>query len=413
MREPPMTLLGMGRSAERVVRPRRALRAGTSHLVAVGASVGLGIALPAIDGGSQVHADRAVDVLKVVGLGVLSVTTLIFSLLFLVVQWAAGNFSHRLTLFREDPAVWRVFAFTLGVLAYTVTAVLAIGSRATVSMAVPVTALLLAALALVFVRHLQLRALRSIQLSHVLNELRDRGLEVLGVYYPPAAAGGQGTVPERAPLPEAAASVVWRGRAVLVEQLDLARLVTAATRADAVLALRVRVGTTLYRGDVVADVHGGPMPEADILKAVVVGAERTFHQDPALAFRLLSDIGLRALSSAINDPATAVQALDAIEDLLRRLVAGEVVQADRAIADEGGTVRLVMPVPGCEELLQIGLDDMLVAGRDVPMVMTRCRTLLIGVLPVAREHCRRPLEKRLVWTERQLESRPSFLEEAG
>ena len=37
------------------------------------------------------------------------------------------------------------------------------------------------------------------------------------------------------------------------------------------------------------------------------------------SIHLLSDIAIRALSSAVNDPTTAVQALDQIEDLLLRL----------------------------------------------------------------------------------------------
>ena len=47
--------------------------------------------------------------------------------------------------------------------------------------------------------------------------------------------------------------------------------------------------------------------------------ERTFEQDPKYALRLLVDIAIRALSPAINDPTTAVQALDQIQDLLLRL----------------------------------------------------------------------------------------------
>jgi Predicted membrane protein (DUF2254) len=49
------------------------------------------------------------------------------------------------------------------------------------------------------------------------------------------------------------------------------------------------------------------------------GPERTFGQDPLFAFRLLADIGLRALSPAVNDPATAVQVLDTIQSLLAPL----------------------------------------------------------------------------------------------
>ncbi|MYS11888.1 DUF2254 domain-containing protein, partial [Streptomyces sp. SID6041] len=110
-------------------------------------------------------------------------------------------------------------------------------------------------------------------------------------------------------------------------------LVEAARRGGATVVLRVKVGDVVYEGDVVADIHHGSVPEAEVLKAVLAGPERTFHQDPVLAFRLLSDIGLRALSSAINDPATTVQALDAVEDLLRRAATGPVVRTSRAIPD--------------------------------------------------------------------------------
>ena len=56
------------------------------------------------------------------------------------------------------------------------------------------------------------------------------------------------------------------------------------------------------------------------MKAIRTGAERTFEQDPALAFRVLVDIALRALSPAVNDPTTATQVLDNVESLLRALV---------------------------------------------------------------------------------------------
>ncbi|MFF9066673.1 DUF2254 family protein [Streptomyces sp. NPDC014891] len=420
MAEPPKAAREAGHSVERVVRPRRALRAGLAHGVAVGVAVVLGILLPAVDGGSRVAADRAVAVLNVLGVGVLSVTTLIFSLMFLVVQWAAGNFSHRLALFRSDPMVWRVFAFVLGVLVYSVTAVLTIGSRPTVSVAVPIAALVMAAAAFVLVRRLQLVALRSIQLAHVLDELRDRGLRALDVYGPPdGTAGPRGPgapgaqAPDAAPHGPAAVSVLWRGPSVLVEQFRLVPLVEAARRGGATVVLRVKVGDVVYEGDVVADVHHGTVREADVLGAVLAGPERAFHQDPVLAFRLLSDIGLRALSSAINDPATAVQALDAVEDLLRRAAAGPVVRTTRAIPDASGAVRVFLPVAGWDDLLRVGLDEILVVAPAMPLVLARCRRLLTGVLSVAPAPLRPPLEERLAWTDQQLSGRPPFLRDGA
>ena len=41
------------------------------------------------------------------------------------------------------------------------------------------------------------------------------------------------------------------------------------------------------------------------------------EQDPLFAFRIIADIGLKALSPAINDPTTGVLALDQLHRLLR------------------------------------------------------------------------------------------------
>src|SRR6266700_2863838 len=83
-----------------------------------------------------------------------------------------------------------------------------------------------------------------------------------------------------------------------------------------------------------ADLHGGEVADAAVLGGPVTGQERTFHQDPLFAFRLLADISPRALSLAVNDPATAVQVLDTIESLLQPLVSRDLDVAD--VADNAG-----------------------------------------------------------------------------
>jgi len=57
----------------------------------------------------------------------------------------------------------------------------------------------------------------------------------------------------------------------------------------------------------------------ELREHVVVGTERTPSQDPAFGFRQLVDVAERALSPGVNDPTTAVQALDQLHDLLRTL----------------------------------------------------------------------------------------------
>ena len=49
---------------------------------------------------------------------------------------------------------------------------------------------------------------------------------------------------------------------------------------------------------------------------IALGTERTIEQDPAFALRVMVDVAIRALSPAVNDPTTAVQVLDHLEDTL-------------------------------------------------------------------------------------------------
>ena len=67
----------------------------------------------------------------------ISLVTVIYSLLFVVVQWVSGAFSMRLALFRDDPIVWRAFAYSIGLFVFCFTAAFAIGNDQRVSVVVP------------------------------------------------------------------------------------------------------------------------------------------------------------------------------------------------------------------------------------------------------------------------------------
>ena len=83
-----------------------------------------------------------------------------------------------------------------------------------------------------------------------------------------------------------------------------------------------------------------PLPEDALRRAVRLERERTFEQDPKYPIRLLVDIAIKALSPAINDPTTAVQTIDQLEDLLRRLGAAELDAGH--VVDENGALRLIV-----------------------------------------------------------------------
>lgn len=343
-------------------------------------------------------ARLVVDMLVSLGFGVLGAIAVIFSLLILVVQWAHTTFSPRLTLFREAPIVWRSFGFAVGLALFCGTAALAIGSRTHVSVAVPVLTGLLLLTLLGLLRRLQLSAFTSVQLAPVLQSVNDRGRGILESLY---AKSGDPVTSD--PLPPLSSTVTWPQPLAVLQEVDAEQLLTTARAANAVIVLRAVPGTALPHGAPVADVHGAQLPAAAVLDGLVTGSERTFEQDPLLAFRLLSDIALRALSKAINDPATAVQALDHLEDLLTGPVAAHSGRPLH-LTDLDGAVRVVVELPDWEDFLRTGLDDVIAAAGNAPMVLTRLRTLLQRLLSQSPPHRRELLTLRLAWVEEGLAS---------
>jgi uncharacterized membrane protein len=131
----------------------------------------------------------------------------------------------------------------------------------------------------------------------------------------------------------------------VIQALDIHRMGALAVREKGILAMALAVGDTVANGMPLLRVHGseGPLSERKLRRLVRLGTERTFDQDPKYAIRILVDIAIRALSPAINDPTTAVQALDQIEDLMFRL--GRCKLSAGRLRDAEGKLRLEFPCP--------------------------------------------------------------------
>ena len=372
----------------RFARPRRRLRAGLVQLLCVLAGLGLGLLLPRITFESTVASSRVTDVLIGVGFGVLGLVTIIYSLLFLVVQWAFTSLSPRLTLFRDDPIIWRTFAFAVGVFVFSVTAALVIGDQDKVSVIVPAAEIVAVLAALALIRTLQTKAFASIQLAPTLAAIAGQGRGIIADLYPRPCPAQR---PPAVPRPPQRRPVLWPHRQAILQQLDLGRLLRAAD--GAVIVLRAGMGDTLQQGAPVADLHGGEAADAAVLAGLVTGPERTFDQDPLFAFRLLADIGMRALSPAVNDPATAVQVLDTTESLLQLLVSRDLDVAD--VADDAGTVRVVLVLPSWDDYLRTALDDLIESAAQSPMVLLRARALLTTLRNAAPPARQPPITRRL------------------
>ena len=191
----------------------------------------------------------------------------------------------------------------------------------------------------------------------------DKGRKVITEIYPPLTpAKGDEREIENLPKPATAnlpvtQSVVHRGEPMAIAAYDVPALVNLARQADGLIIMPFAVGDVIIEGETLLTVHGGrpKFSQPALRQAVQLEQQRTFEQDPKYALRLLVDIAIKALSPAVNDPTTAVQALNQIEDLLRRLSTRDLEVGQ--VRDETGVLRLIFPTPTWEDFLMLAFDE--------------------------------------------------------
>lgn len=168
---------------------------------------------------------------------------------------------------------------------------------------------------------------------------------------------------------------------------DIKGLLHLAQREDCLIELVPEVGQYIAAGDPLFRLYqsSGNLRETALHNSVAVGRERTLEQDPLFAFRIIVDIASKALSPAINDPTTAVLAIDQIHHLLRDI--GKRDLDDGREEDINGRLRLFYRTPNWEDFVLLGTTEIRHYGRDSIQVQRRLRAMLkdlIETLPARR-----------------------------
>ena len=197
----------------------------------------------------------------------------------------------------------------------------------------------------------------------------------------PGAQEGDGSVVEHT------------GRSGVVLAFSQDGLAALAERANAVIEVLPQVGDFVARGDPVFRVRHGVVDPGSLHASIAIGPERTMEQDPRFAFRILVDIAIKALSPAINDPTTAVLALDQIHNLLldvgkRRLEPGRA-------RDAQGHLRLYFETPSWNDYVSLAVTEIRQYGGSSVQVVRRLRAMIEHLLLVLPEGRKPALEREL------------------
>jgi uncharacterized membrane protein len=334
-----------------------------------------------------------------------------FGSLLVAIQIASGQLTPRIiatTLLRD-----RVIKYTVGLNMFTL--LFAVSALNRTADAVPQLVTLVAALlgvgcvtSFLFLIDYAARLLRPVRLVAL---VCDQGLEVIRSVYPDEADAEGRASGVTGWLGQPARVVLQGGRSQIVLAVELESLVREARRLDGVIEFVPQVGDFVAADEPLFNLYGGSAMTGDAFlhEAVALGTERTMEQDPMFAFRILVDIALKALSPAINDPTTAVLAIDQIHRLLR--VVGRRQLHGEDIRDAAGSVRVILRTPDWEDFVHIACNEIRACGAGSMQIPRRLRAMLenlMRTLPVQRHAA---LREQLDLLERSLPDHYKFPED--
>ena len=325
----------------------------------------------------------------------LSFLVFTFGSLLVALQVASGQMTPRIiatTLLRIN-----VVRYTVGLFIFTF--LFAIGVQNRMETNVHQLPLFVAALLslLCFAAFLYLidYASRLLRPISILTRVGNDGLDVIASVYPDLSLGPGMPPSQRQKLGAPDRVIYHRGNSGIVLAANINALRAAAEKTDGVIELVPQVGDFVAVDEPLFNLHGKAqgIDEAVLRTAIAFGSERTLEQDPTFAFRIVIDIANKALSPAINDPTTAVLAIDQLHRMLRS-VGRRSLRTDE-ILDSTGQLRVIFRTPNWEDFVHLAFSEIRAYGGNNLQIMRRMRAMIENLGQTLPSHRQDELRQQL------------------
>ncbi len=254
-------------------------------------------------------------------------------------------------------------------------------------------------------------AARMLRPVTIVARLAKDGLAVIDSMYPQLTSHPPLLEELPPPAQTPARIVAHEGHSGVLLAVNVPQLLAEARRCQGVLEVFPQVGDFVAVDEPLFLLYGGAAALDDrMLRSLVAfGGERTIDQDPTFAFRILVDIALKALSAAINDPTTAVLAIDQLHRLLReaglRRLGGDV------ITDADGEMRLILRTPNWEDFVHLAFREIRKSGIGSIQIPRRLRAMGENLIQTLPEHRHASLRTELELLDRAIETQFVFPED--
>jgi uncharacterized membrane protein len=329
--------------------------------------------------------DAAREILSSLAGALITVVGVVFSVMMVALTLASNQFGPRmLRTFIRDRGTQLTLGTFVATFFYAMLVLISIGGtfvpHLSVTVALVLTGIDLGVL-IYFIHH----TATAIQLPEVIASIARDLAQAIDEEIPGSAPGlsnGPSPAVLRARLGREG-QVVLAPASGYLRFVRHATLVKIAAESDAVILLHYRPGHFLSQGHPMATVH--PPAVADkvsrkLERMHITGPLRTLSQDIAFGIDQLVEIGIRALSPAVNDTFTALTCIDWLGDSLRKIA----VEWDPHVyhRDRDGVIRLITAPVSYERLVQRSFEKVRQAADGMPAVLIRQLDALSKVMAV-------------------------------
>jgi uncharacterized membrane protein len=245
----------------------------------------------------------------------------------------------------------------------------------------------------------------------ILRLVGNNGLVVIESVYP---AASRATDPQERRLSDLGAPnrvIQHQGAAGIVVAVNIEQIVAEATKSNGIVEVVPQVGDFVASGEPLFNLYGdaNSIGDDELRDAIALGSERTLEQDPTFAFRIVVDIALRALSAAINDPTTAVLALDQLHRMIRSV--GRRHLRTEEVWDNSGRPCVIFRTPNWEDFVILAFSEIRQCGAGNLQIVRRLRAMIENLIRTLPSHRQKALREQLMLLDREIEWRFKYPEE--
>ncbi len=310
---------------------------------------------------SQSDPVVAQAILTSIATSTMTVVSIVFAILLMTLTLASTQFSPRIlvSFVRDHVTQWTLGVF-LGTFSYCIAALPA--ARSLPQPFFPVITVL-GAMALApicvgwliyFIHHISI----AISVNHIVDRIARETEEVIDDLMPYPWRPAHWDLAYGTSM-DALTTAIQSPQSGYIRFVDIPRLTALAKSYGICLRLERRVGQFVPRGAALLTASRGERISTEraleVLASIDIGPTRTMQQDVEFGIVQIVDIALRAVSPAVNDPTTAISAVDQLSAILIRWAGRAPPQTYHY--DPPHVLRVVVPWADFEGLLDLAFEQ--------------------------------------------------------